>query len=183
MYPITDKGDMAQQDRNRAACSRCGKRHNNHKMLIIDELPVCVECIYGKAKPFEIYPIGVVKNDLRRKKKGFGISGKEGISHIELFESQKPFLYKLEEEKFITVVYYLHEADSVKSVFNRGLDGKRVGVFASRTPYRLSKIGIQDVRLLKIEGVTLYVEGLDAVNGTPIFDIKMRWNVLDNTEV
>jgi len=48
-------------------------------------------------------------------------------------------------------------------------------VFASRTPYRLSQIGIQDVRLLKIEGTILCVEGLDAVNDMPIFDIKMRW--------
>ncbi|MBN1353168.1 MAG: SAM-dependent methyltransferase [Candidatus Omnitrophica bacterium] len=96
---------------------------------------------------------------------------------MELLKSQKPFLYKLDEEKIITIVYYLHEASAVKSVFNRGLEGKKVGVFASRTPYRLSKIGIQDVRLLKIEGTTLYVEGLDAVNGTPVLDIKMKWSL------
>ena len=171
-----NKEDMAKQDRNRDACSRCGKPHNNHNMLVIDELPVCVECIYGKVKPFEIYPIGAVKNNLKRKKKSFGVVGREEVSRIKLFESQKPFLYNLEEEKFIMVVYYLHETNSVKSIFNRGLDGKKVGVFASRTPYRLSKIGIQDVRLLKIEDTTLYVEGLDAVNDTPILDIKMKWS-------
>ena len=88
-------------------------------------------------------------------------------------------MYKLEEEKIITVVYYLHEAISTKSVFNRGLDGKKVGVFASRTPYRLSKIGIQDVKLLKIEDTTLYIKGLDAVNGTPVLDIKMKWSLFD----
>ena len=159
-----------------SACSRCGRRHNNHKMLVIDELPVCLECMYGKTKPFEIYPIGVVKNDLRRKKKSFGVVGREEVSRIKLFESQRPFLYKLEEEKIITIVSYLHEAASIKSIFNRGLDDKKVGIFASRTPYRLSKIGIQDVRLLKIEGVTLYVEGLDAIDNTPVLDIKMQWN-------
>ena len=178
-----NKEDMAKQGRNKDVCSRCDKRHNNHKMLVIDELPVCVECVYGKAEPFEIYPIGVVKNDLRREKKGFGVVGKEEVSRIKLFESQKPFLHKLEEEKVITIVYYLHETNSVKSVFNRGLDGKKVGVFASRTPYRLSKIGIQDVRLLTIEGTTLYVRGLDAVSGTPVLDIKMKQNALDNSEV
>jgi len=146
------------------------------KVCVIDDKPVCATCLYGKVGPFKVYPIGVVRNELTRAKKGFGTVGERGVSRIELFESQRPFLYKLEEEKAITVVYYLHEAHSVKSVFNRGLDGKKVGIFASRTPHRPSKIGIQDVRLLKIEETILFVEGLDAVNGTPVLDIKMKWS-------
>ncbi|MCK5380760.1 MAG: SAM-dependent methyltransferase, partial [Candidatus Latescibacteria bacterium] len=77
-------------------------------------------------------------------------------------------MYKLEEEQFLTIVYYLHKARTVKSVFRRGLDGKKVGVFASRTPDRLSGIAIQEVTLVKIEGMTLYVEGLDAIHGSPV---------------
>ncbi len=157
-------------------CSQCYRQTEQDKICVINSKPVCLICLYGKHKPFKIYPVGVVKNELKRAEKGFGISGKEGISRIELFESQKPFLYKLEEEKIITVIYYLHETNSIKSVFKRGLDGKKVGVFASRTPYRLSKIGIQDVKLLEVRGTTLYVEGLDAINNTPILDIKMRWS-------
>ena len=160
-------------------CSQCDKQADSKRMFIIDGRPVCIECLYGKSKPLEIYPIGLVRNSLKRAKKGFATVGKEGVSRIELFESQKPFLYKLDEEKFITVIYYLHKTNSLKSVFNRGLDGKKVGVFASRTPYRLSKIGIQDVRLLEIEGSILYVKGLDAVDGTPVLDIKMRWSPFD----
>ncbi|MBD3271655.1 MAG: hypothetical protein GF384_03850 [Elusimicrobia bacterium] len=157
-------------------CSRCGKKTTNKDLFIIDEQQVCVHCLYGTAQPFALYPIGIVKNELTRAQKGFGTTGKKDISRIELFESQKPFLYKLDDEKHITVVYYLHQSESVKSVFKRGLDGKKVGVFASRTPYRLSKIGIQDVRLIQIEGTTLYVDGLDAINNTPVLDIKMSWN-------
>jgi len=162
-------------------CSRCHRQTEQDRICVIDNKPVCVTCIYGKTKPLKIYPIGVVKNELTRAKKGFGITGKEGISRIVLFESQKPFLYKLEEEKIVTVIYYLHETNSVKSIFNRGLDGKKVGVFASRTPYRLSKIGIQDVKLLEVKGTTIYVEGLDAINNTPILDIKMRWSALEDS--
>ncbi len=92
---------------------------------------------------------------------------------IELFESQKAFMYKLEEEKTLTIIYYLHEARPVKSVFRRGLDGKKVGVFASRTPDRLSRLAVQDVVLVKIEGTAIFVEGLDAIDGTPVVDIKM----------
>jgi tRNA (Thr-GGU) A37 N-methylase len=84
-------------------------------------------------------------------------------------------MYRLEEERELTIVYHLHKSRPVRSTFKRGFDGKKVGVFASRTPDRLSKIGIQDVRLVKVEGTALIVEGLDAINGTPVLDIKMKW--------
>jgi len=84
-------------------------------------------------------------------------------------------MYRLEDEEYLTIVYYLHKMRRVRSRFKRGLDGKEVGVFASRTPDRLSRIGIQDVRLLRVAGTTLVVEGLDAIDGTPVLDIKMHW--------
>jgi tRNA (Thr-GGU) A37 N-methylase len=58
-------------------------------------------------------------------------------------------------------------------------DRKRTGVFATRTPDRLSKIGIQDVRLVKVEETNLYVKGLDAIDGTPVLDIKLYWSNLN----
>jgi len=160
--------------KNIQMCAECGKTVASEDIVVIDDRPLCPRCIYGEIKPFKMYPIGHVRNELKKNKKDFSLSGKKNISCIDLFPSQKGFMYKLEEEKFLTIVYFLHEMKSVKSIFKRGLDGKEVGVFASRTPYRLSKIGIQDVTLLKIEGTTLYVEGLDAINGSPVLDIKMK---------
>jgi formylmethanofuran dehydrogenase subunit E len=168
-----------EKNRKKILCSKCRRTFSEDKICIIDDEPICTCCIYGNLKPFEIYPIGIVKNNLKRAQEGFGTIGKEDTSRIELIESQKSFLYKLEEEEHITILYYLHETESIKSVFKRGLDGKKVGVFASRTPYRLSGIAIQDVKLLKVEGTTVFVKGLDAVNDTPILDIKMRWNAFD----
>ena len=165
------------RDKKEIICSKCNRRLSEDKICIIDNEHICTDCIYGNSKSFEIYPIGIVKNNLKHAGQGFETIDKEDISRIELIESQKPFLYKLEEEDYITVVYYLHEIESVKSVFRRGLDGKEVGIFASRTPYRLSRIAIQDVRLLKVEGTTIFVEGLDAIDATPVLDIKMRWTV------
>jgi tRNA (Thr-GGU) A37 N-methylase len=83
-------------------------------------------------------------------------------------------MFKLEEEEHLTVVYYLHKARAARTRFNRGVDGKEVGIFASRTPDRPSRIGIQDVRLVRLDGTALTVEGLDAIDGTPVLDIKMR---------
>lgn len=53
----------------------------------------------------------------------------------------------------------------------------RVGVFATRSPYRPNSIGLSAVRLDKIEytadyGPVLHVSGADLMNGTPIYDIK-----------
>jgi len=54
---------------------------------------------------------------------------------------------------------------------------KRLGVFATRAPYRPNNIGLSSVRLLRIDfdandGPVLLVEGADLMNGTPIYDIK-----------
>lgn len=54
---------------------------------------------------------------------------------------------------------------------------RRVGVFASRSPYRPNPIGLSLVELLSIEkteteGLVLHVGGVDLLDGTPIFDIK-----------
>lgn len=54
---------------------------------------------------------------------------------------------------------------------------KRVGVFATRSPYRPNPIGLSSVKLLRIEqtrdeGMVLIVRGADLLDGTPIYDIK-----------
>jgi formylmethanofuran dehydrogenase subunit E len=157
-------------------CVKCGKEQEQDNICMVDGDAICVSCIYGELEPIAIYPIGFVVNNQNRALDKFGLESKDKISKIELLKSQRPFMYKLEEEKNITVIYYLHKTRSVKSTFKRGFDGKKVGVFASRTPDRLSGLAIQNVCLNYIEGTTLHVEGLDAVNGSPILDIKMCWN-------
>lgn len=54
---------------------------------------------------------------------------------------------------------------------------KRIGVFATRSPFRPNSIGLSCLRLDKIEydknlGTVLYVSGCDVMNGTPVYDIK-----------
>ena len=54
--------------------------------------------------------------------------------------------------------------------------GKEVGVFASRTPHRSSRIAVSDVELVKVENGTVFVKGLDAFEGSPVLDIKALKN-------
>ncbi len=53
---------------------------------------------------------------------------------------------------------------------------KRVGVFATRSPFRPNNLGLSSVKLEKIEktpdGICLFVSGVDILSGTPIFDVK-----------
>jgi tRNA-Thr(GGU) m(6)t(6)A37 methyltransferase TsaA len=51
-------------------------------------------------------------------------------------------------------------------------DNPLVGVFASRSPNRPNPIGVTKVKLLEVRGNILVVKGLDALNGTPVLDIK-----------
>lgn len=53
----------------------------------------------------------------------------------------------------------------------------RMGVFATRSPYRPNSIGLSSVKLIEVkndenDGLVIYVSGADILNGTPIFDIK-----------
>ncbi|HXX70482.1 MAG TPA: tRNA (N6-threonylcarbamoyladenosine(37)-N6)-methyltransferase TrmO [Polyangiaceae bacterium] len=49
---------------------------------------------------------------------------------------------------------------------------KKEGVFATRSPHRPNPIGMSATRLERIEGLTLHVVGLDALDGTPVLDLK-----------
>jgi tRNA (adenine37-N6)-methyltransferase len=51
-------------------------------------------------------------------------------------------------------------------------DWPRVGIFAQRGKGRTNRIGVTACRLLAVEGLVLMVRGLDAIDGTPVLDIK-----------
>jgi tRNA-Thr(GGU) m(6)t(6)A37 methyltransferase TsaA len=74
----------------------------------------------------------------------------------------------------IMVLTWLHEADrSVLRVHPRGdLSRPEQGVFNTRAPSRPNPIGLHRVRVLGIDGRRLHVGGLEAIDGTPIVDIK-----------
>ena len=74
----------------------------------------------------------------------------------------------------IVVITWLHLADrSVLRVHPRGDTSRAMrGVFATRSAHRPNPLGIHSVTILAVDGLRLHVQGLEAVDGTPIIDIK-----------
>ncbi len=141
--------------------------------MMIDGEAVPLAALYpDDAKPIMIRPIGYVVNDKECGPGDFGITG-GNISEIHLYPGMARFMKGLKDETSLLILWHFHKARPIQSVFARGFDGKRVGPFASRTPDRLTPIGVTEVELLEVRGTTLVVRNLDAFNGTPVLDIKV----------
>lgn len=80
-------------------------------------------------------------------------------------------LYRIEENDHVVVVFHLHESDGYTLRADRRYGSER-GVFNSRSPNRPGKVGATTVELLERDGRRLRVRGLDAIDGTPVLDVK-----------
>jgi len=83
----------------------------------------------------------------------------------------------LSDFSHLTVVYQFHLVPDAEiqrgSRHPRGrTDWPKVGIFAQRGKGRPNRIGVTACRLLSVNGLTLRVRGLDAIDGTPVLDIK-----------
>jgi len=74
----------------------------------------------------------------------------------------------------IWVLYIFHLNSSWKPKVSPPVTGskKKIGLFATRSPYRPNPIGLSCVELLKIEGLRIYIRNFDMLNKTPVIDIK-----------
>ncbi|AKB17139.1 MULTISPECIES: tRNA (N6-threonylcarbamoyladenosine(37)-N6)-methyltransferase TrmO [unclassified Methanosarcina] len=118
----------------------------------------------------EFTPIGHVENDYLEP--GYNEEIYQKVSKIILRKNLEEGLYRVEELEKLYILFYFSKSKGYKLIHRRRYDGEMSGVFASRSPYRPNGIGLTIVELLKVEGNVLYVKGLDAIDGTPVLDIK-----------
>lgn len=122
----------------------------------------------------ELKPIGFIRNVGKKEKDRFG-SWKKVVSELAINKEYQEALKGLEDYSHLLVVFWL---DKVKGCELRhvpqGKVGKapEVGIFACRCPQRPNPVGLSTVKILNIKDNLLKVEGLDALDGTPIIDIK-----------
>ncbi len=129
-----------------------------------------------------ITPIAYINNDFPEK---FGIPRQSGMTNLvstviftEKYSSPDAFR-GLEGFDYVWLIWGFDRSDKRENLTVRPprLGGnERMGVFATRSPYRPNGLGLSSVRLLAIEktenGVRLKVEGADLADGTPIYDVK-----------
>ncbi|MEM3317849.1 MAG: tRNA (N6-threonylcarbamoyladenosine(37)-N6)-methyltransferase TrmO [Metallosphaera sp.] len=103
-------------------------------------------------------------------------------STIVVFDEYSEGLLGLEQFSHAIVIYHLHLARFESLVKDKG---ERVGVFATRSPNRPNPIGISVVELIEIQGNRLKVTGINALDGTPVLDIKPydKWDSIPNPRV
>ena len=81
----------------------------------------------------------------------------------------------------VIILCWMHEADrNRRKVHPRDQEDRpKRGVFSTRSPHRPNPISLHTVKLLSVRGNALRVRGMDAIDGTPVLDIKPHSPELD----
>jgi tRNA-Thr(GGU) m(6)t(6)A37 methyltransferase TsaA len=134
----------------------------------------------------EFKPIGIVHNGMNKAHRDTRWADIE--SQIDIDAQWSAALNGLAEFSHIWVITYLDRmrADSQGIPLQKAGHSPGVGVFATRGPQRPNPIGICAVELMQLQGHLLRVRGLDALDGTPVLDLKpylARRDAIRNTRV
>ncbi len=133
------------------------------------------EEVPGPLAPVALTPIGVVRSPVRRPRP-YGWERVE--ARIVLRPDLAPALLGLEGFSHIYVLFFMHqvppkERGSRLQLHPQGREDLPLqGVLATRSQLRPNPIGLTVCPLLRVRGNVVWVRGLDAVDGTPVLDIK-----------
>jgi tRNA-Thr(GGU) m(6)t(6)A37 methyltransferase TsaA len=124
---------------------------------------------------FEVTPIGRVESPLTDRT-GAPRQGDEGAPDAWLVFAPEVAagLQGLEAGATVLLFTWFHEAErDVLEVYPRGNVARGLrGVFSTRSPDRPNPIGLHRVEILAIDGLRFHVRHLEAIDGTPIVDVK-----------
>jgi tRNA-Thr(GGU) m(6)t(6)A37 methyltransferase TsaA len=129
--------------------------------------------------------IGTVYNDVKEPTdEGWG----DVVSEVVLDETLADGLDGIEDFSHVLILYWMHRAAEAEPVRMRRRpqgreDMPEIGIFAQRARHRPNPIGVTAVRLLRRDKNRLVVQGLDAINGTPVVDVKPYVPQFDTVEL
>lgn len=132
-------------------------------------------------EPLTLEPIGVIHNNVADP---VDANWNSVLSEIHIQPELIAGLKGLTDWSHVLVVYVMHQArfDATMDLVRRprGLaEMPEVGIFAQRARHRPNRIGITAVKLLGVNEGVVHVRGLDAIDGTPVVDLKPYAPVYD----
>jgi len=132
----------------------------------------------------ELKPIGIIhspsKNTGKAPYQGYE---SEKISRIEVFKEFEEGLKDIEGFSHIVVIYWFHKSQGYHLLVKTPWDDTLHGLFTTRSPHRPCPLGLTVVELVAREKNILKVKGLDAIDGTPLLDIKPYVPSIDERSV
>jgi tRNA-Thr(GGU) m(6)t(6)A37 methyltransferase TsaA len=132
---------------------------------------------------FELHAIGTVRSPLLARADA-PRQGNEGApdAWLDLDPALADCLDGLRVGDDVVVITWLHVADRSRlKVYPRGDRTRLAGVFATRSPDRPNPLGLHRVTVRAIEGTRVLVGPLEAIDGTPIVDIKITLSTIDDS--
>jgi len=108
--------------------------------------------------------------------------GKDEISRIEIYKEYIEGLTDIDGFSHLHVYYWLHKSEGFSNLVKTPWDENLHGVFTTRSPHRPNPIAHSVVELIEREENILSVKRLDAIEGTPVIDIKPYVKSLDFKE-
>ncbi len=126
-----------------------------------------------KRQSLELQPIGIIHSPYQNTGK-VPCQGRRSrkICQIELFKEYEQGLQDIEGFSHIIIIYWFHKSQGFHLLVETPWDDIPHGLFATRSPHRPCPLGLTVVELVAREANILSVRGLDAVDGTPLLDIK-----------
>jgi tRNA-Thr(GGU) m(6)t(6)A37 methyltransferase TsaA len=121
----------------------------------------------------ELRPIGFVRTDAEELPRHWSVSEVEGTLVID--EEYSEGLRDIEPGQRIVVIFHFHKSPRFSPEYLRqtsGQDGREAGVFSLCSPLRPNPVGMSVLEVLGVRGSNVDVRRLDALDGTPILDIK-----------
>jgi tRNA-Thr(GGU) m(6)t(6)A37 methyltransferase TsaA len=121
----------------------------------------------------ELRPIGFVRTDAEELPRHWSVSEVEGTLVID--EEYSEGLRDVRPGQRIVVIFHFHRSPRFSPEFLRqtsGQDGREAGVFSLCSPIRPNPVGMSVLEVLGVRDANVDVRRLDALDGTPILDIK-----------
>jgi tRNA-Thr(GGU) m(6)t(6)A37 methyltransferase TsaA len=109
--------------------------------------------------------------------------GSEEISQTGIFKEFEEGLQDIEGFSHIIATYWFHKSEGYHLLIKTPWDDQLHGLFGTGSPHKPCPLGLTAVELIAREMNVLEVKGLDAVDGTPLLDIKPYVPLIDERSV